>query len=128
LLRNIINSISAALPEILNDPRTNVIVIRGSGGKAFCAGGDIKALHGAGQQVIAAPARSNIMRFIFVHNCLSIFSYFRILMHLQISGKPSPQMRFFKSEYLADLSLALASKPVVSLIDGSCLIIRMSLF
>lgn len=82
---NIINSISAALPEILNDPRTNVIVIRGSGGKAFCAGGDIKALHGAGQQ---------------------------------ISGKPSPQMRFFKSEYLADLSLALASKPVVSLIDG----------
>jgi enoyl-CoA hydratase/carnithine racemase len=56
LFRNIINSISAALPEILNDPRTNVIVIRGSGGKAFCAGGDIKALHGAGQQVIAPLA------------------------------------------------------------------------
>jgi hypothetical protein len=36
----------------------------------------------------------------------------------QVPGKPSPQMRFFKSEYLADLSLALASKPVVSLIDG----------
>jgi hypothetical protein len=54
--RNIINGISAALPLMLDDPGTNVIVIRGSGGKAFCAGGDIKALHGAGQQVRAAYA------------------------------------------------------------------------
>ena len=29
-------------------------------------------------------------------------------------------MQFFKSEYLVDLSLALASKPVVALIDGAC--------
>jgi len=51
LNRNIINGISAALPSMIADPRTNVIVIRGSGEKAFCAGGDIKALHGPGQQV-----------------------------------------------------------------------------
>jgi enoyl-CoA hydratase/carnithine racemase len=38
---------------MIDDPRTNVIVIRGSGSKAFCAGGDIKALHSAGQQVRA---------------------------------------------------------------------------
>ena len=45
--------------EMLNDPATNVIVIRGSGGKAFCAGGDVKALHGAGQQVRIAFAAAS---------------------------------------------------------------------
>jgi enoyl-CoA hydratase/carnithine racemase len=49
--RNIINGISSVLPSAKEDARTNVIVIRGSGGKAFCAGGDIKALYSAGQQV-----------------------------------------------------------------------------
>ncbi len=46
----------------------------------------------------------------------------------QVPGKPSPQMRFFKSEYLADLSLALASKPVVSLIDGVNLLSRITIY
>ena len=59
LRRNIINSISANLPSMLDDPATNVIVIRGSGGKAFCAGGDVKALHGAGQQVRIAFAAAS---------------------------------------------------------------------
>ena len=40
----------------------------------------------------------------------------------QAAGKPSPQMLFFKSEYLVDLALANSEKPVVSLIDGACLL------
>lgn len=54
--RNIIKGVSSALRSIEDDPKTNVIVIRGSGGKAFCAGGDIKALYSAGMQVRASRA------------------------------------------------------------------------
>ena len=73
--RNIINGISAAIPLLLDDPATNVIVIRGSGGKAFCAGGDIKALHGAGQQVRAAHAAAlpGATRFVPIKICDVVF-------------------------------------------------------
>jgi enoyl-CoA hydratase/carnithine racemase len=121
--RNIINGISATLPSVMDDPKTNAIVIRGSGGKAFCAGGDIKALYGPGQQVRAASACICVARCSFVFAWLS-FTAFAILMHWQVPGKPSSQMLFFKSEYLVDLSLALSSKPVVSLIDGTHLFLR----
>ena len=56
-----------------------------------------------------------------MHCCLHLSlkcCWIALFIHGQVVGKPSAQMQFFKSEYLADLSIALASKPVVALIDG----------
>lgn len=47
---NMIECITAALLEWQNDDSISAVVIRGTGDKAFCAGGDIKSLYTNGQQ------------------------------------------------------------------------------
>ncbi|BFZ22604.1 hypothetical protein BsWGS_25643 [Bradybaena similaris] len=41
---SMIRDLTAKLKDCVHDPRTSVITIRGAGGKAFCAGGDLKSL------------------------------------------------------------------------------------
>ncbi len=44
-----------AFDEASADPGVSVIVVTGEGGKAFCAGADIKAAHAAGRQPFRLP-------------------------------------------------------------------------
>ncbi|CAG5122683.1 unnamed protein product, partial [Candidula unifasciata] len=41
---SMVRDLTAKLKECLQDPRVSVITLRGAGGKAFCAGGDLKSL------------------------------------------------------------------------------------
>ena len=45
LTLNMVNEISALLDKWEADPRIKMILISGAGEKAFCAGGDIRALY-----------------------------------------------------------------------------------
>jgi enoyl-CoA hydratase len=49
LTLNMVREIAGALDEWEDDPRVNGIIIQGAGGKAFCAGADIRILYDLGK-------------------------------------------------------------------------------
>jgi enoyl-CoA hydratase len=50
LTLDMVRALHAALDEIAVDPAITRVILRGAGDKAFCAGGDIRALHDFGRQ------------------------------------------------------------------------------
>lgn len=55
LTREMLAVLGECLAAWANDRHVHGVVVRGAGGKAFCAGGDIKALYEAGKADPAAP-------------------------------------------------------------------------
>ena len=49
LSRDIMDGLSSALEEAAADPAVGCVVLRGAGEKAFCAGGDVKAMAAGGR-------------------------------------------------------------------------------
>ena len=49
LTLNMVREIDGALDEWENDPQVNGIIIQSAGGKAFCAGADIRILYDLGK-------------------------------------------------------------------------------
>jgi len=47
--------IDPALREWAADPSVNAVVVRGAGDRAFCAGGDVRAVYEAGRGISGAP-------------------------------------------------------------------------
>ncbi len=45
-----------ALPEWASDPSVHAVVVCGAGGRAFCAGGDVRAVYEAGRGIAGDPA------------------------------------------------------------------------
>ncbi|KAF0852451.1 mitochondrial 3-hydroxyisobutyryl-CoA hydrolase domain protein [Andalucia godoyi] len=70
------------------------VVLRGAGEKAFCAGGDIKAIALAARELQSGQKKT-----------------------LPASGDENP-LAFFREEYQLDYTLATLSKPVVAILDG----------
>jgi enoyl-CoA hydratase len=53
--------IAAALAEWSADPAVRVVVVRGAGGRAFCAGGDVRALYRAGIGIAGDPSLTAVL-------------------------------------------------------------------
>jgi enoyl-CoA hydratase len=53
--------IAAALAEWSADPAVRVVVMRGAGGRAFCAGGDVRALYRAGRGIAGDPSLTAVL-------------------------------------------------------------------
>ncbi|MBC6416755.1 MAG: enoyl-CoA hydratase/isomerase family protein [Rhodospirillales bacterium] len=71
------------------DPAITVIAVRGTGGKAFCAGGDVRAVWDAGRDGSFVPGKPG-----------------------HLAGD------FFREEYRLNHRIKTLSKPYVALIDG----------
>ncbi|HMF06861.1 MAG TPA: enoyl-CoA hydratase/isomerase family protein, partial [Methylocella sp.] len=50
LTLNMVHEFASALDRFENDPAVGCVVITGTGGKAFCAGGDIRILYNLGKE------------------------------------------------------------------------------
>jgi len=74
------------------DPEVKAVVIRGAGGRAFCAGGDVRAV--AASVVEAAPRERSGERL---------------------------SREFFRAEYSLNHRIHHFGKPYVSLVDGICM-------
>lgn len=88
LTLEMIRAIDPVLTGWAADPAIQAVVIRGAGDRAFCAGGDVRAVYEAG--------RSNIEK----------------------AGPPGLTSDFFREEYLLNRRIRRFPKPFVALIDG----------
>lgn len=92
--------IKSLLLEKINTPASDVaaFIVKGSGGKAFCAGGDVKAMW---SELMTAGQENSIP------------------LALVGSGKPGYlHTDFFRQEYIMNYLLGTSLKPQVSLWDG----------
>ena len=55
---HMINAIGAALGEWRDDPHVHAVVIEGAGGRAFCAGGDVRAIRASVLAGESAPVEA----------------------------------------------------------------------
>jgi enoyl-CoA hydratase len=83
-----VEAMSAHLAAFEADPEIHAVLVLGSGERAFCAGGDVRALYYDGLQ----SARK--------------------------IGPESLGVRFFRAEYRLNRQIACYAKPFVALIDG----------
>lgn len=72
------------------DPEVRAVVVRGAGDRAFCAGGDVRAVWQAGREAKAAGAD-------------------------RVTGLPAD---FFREEYVLNHRIHFFPKPYVALVDG----------
>ncbi len=86
-----IRTLDSALAAWAKDGAVRHVVLRGAGGKSFCAGGDVRAVSDAGLAAKRAGKASPLTR------------------------------DFFFEEYRLNRRLARFPKPIVSLIDGICM-------
>ncbi|MBL8669328.1 MAG: enoyl-CoA hydratase/isomerase family protein [Alphaproteobacteria bacterium] len=95
LTLGMIRALAPQLAQWERDPAVKAVVMRGSGDKAFCAGGDVRAIWEAGRGFQQAggydPATAP-------DDCLP--------------------RRFFFEEYRLNRQIKLCAKPIVSLLDG----------
>lgn len=83
-----VHTLTAAYERCVADPAISCILMRGAGGKAFCAGGDVKGVWQAASGVGDPPP------------------------------DPSLPDTFFRDEYTLNAAIAACPKPQVSLWDG----------
>ncbi|KAL1515323.1 hypothetical protein AB1Y20_001954 [Prymnesium parvum] len=84
-----VRTIARAIEESAADPRVSALVMRGAGDKAFCAGGDVRAV------MEAARERPNLS-----------------------PGVEDASDAFFREEYALNAAIAGCPKPQVSIWDG----------
>lgn len=95
LTLEMVQSMNKLLTETINKPDTKVgaFLMKGAGGKAFCAGGDVKTIW---QELAALPAGTVVG-----------------------TGKPGHMHTdFFRDEYIMNYMLAESLAPQVSIWDG----------
>mmetsp|Transcript_50600 Transcript_50600/g.108070 ORF Transcript_50600/g.108070 Transcript_50600/m.108070 type:complete len:328 (-) Transcript_50600:689-1672(-) len=86
-----VRAVRSHLSTALNDTGVVSVMLAGAGGKAFCAGGDVKGVWTAAKAGGGPPVRA--------------------------SGEALPDA-FFREEYMLNLALSEATKPQVSVWDG----------
>jgi enoyl-CoA hydratase/carnithine racemase len=88
LTLEMVDALERVYRDVALDRSVSVAVLRGSGAKAFCAGGDVVTIVNAGK---LAKANAKEYRF---------------------------PTAFFRTEYIVDYAIATLNKPHVALIDG----------
>lgn len=88
---SMLHELTAQIERIRADDRITAVVLRGAGGKAFCAGGDVRALYDSAVDRRALPADP---------------------------ARNGAWVRFFIDEYRLDYAIHTFPKPVVALMDG----------
>jgi enoyl-CoA hydratase/carnithine racemase len=99
--------IRATLPKLREwskDPAISTIILRGTGDKAFCAGGDIKAVvedaaGGPNAYSVAVDGEAPVRRSVRI-------------------GKGTLSDRFFREEYELDYAIHQSPKNTIALMDG----------
>lgn len=84
-----IRTLDPVLDDWAADPEVRAVVIRGAGDRAFCAGGDVRAVWQAGRQAMAEAAEGRGLT-----------------------------ADFFREEYLLNHRIHVFPKPFIALVDG----------